>query len=229
MLPPLFLSCAALSPLTLSREAPWEAASIEAVVPFWQPLEAGSPVEYFAGKTPEPRLEFRALRANLGDPRLRIVVGAGEKEALRETPGTVAATYVRSFVERFRCLGGINANPFDPVSAKEGESRLVAGIAVSEGRVLAQGWPDLTPSFSTGTAGPPSSPRGKSGIFLRLRTPPGASTGYCGRGSPSPPEGPATPGAPRASPPTAAPSTSSVSTAEGPAARGLPKPNWASS
>jgi hypothetical protein len=142
MLPSLFLSCAALSPLTLSRETPWEAASIEAVVPFWQPLEAGSPVEYFAGKTQEPRLEFRAIRANLDDPRLRIVVGAGETGALGETPGTVAAAYVRSFVERFRCLGGINANPFDPASAKEGESRLVVGIAVSEGRLLAQSRPD---------------------------------------------------------------------------------------
>jgi hypothetical protein len=135
MFPPLFFSCAALSPFTLSKETPGEAASVEAVVPVWQPLEAGSPVEYFAGKVLEPRLEFRALRANLDDPRLYIIVGAGN--APQETPGTVSSVYVRSFVESRRCVAGINANPFDPVSATEGESRRVVGIAVSDGLVLA--------------------------------------------------------------------------------------------
>jgi hypothetical protein len=143
LFPPLFFSCTALSPLTLSRETPGEAASVEAVVPVWQPLEAGSPVEYFAGRVREPRLEFRSLRVNLDDPRLHIVVGAAEipAEVLRETPGTAAgvvtSVYVRSFVESRRCAAGINANPFDPVSATEGESRTVVGIAVSDGIVLA--------------------------------------------------------------------------------------------
>jgi hypothetical protein len=141
VLPPLFFSCAALSPFTLSREIPGEAASIEAVVPVWQPLEAGSPIEYFAGRVREPRLEFRALKANLEDPRLWIVVGAGAAEVSQETPGTAAgvvtSVYVRSFVESRHCVAGINANPFDPVSAKEGERRLVSGIAVSDGLVLA--------------------------------------------------------------------------------------------
>ena len=144
LFPPFFFSCAALSPFTLSRETPGEAASIEVVVPAWQPLEAGSPIEYCAGRVLEPRLEFRAIRADLDDPRLRIEVGAAEVP--RETPGTAAgvvtSVYVRSFVERRRCIAGINANPFDPVSAKEGESRLVAGIAVSGGMVLAPPRPD---------------------------------------------------------------------------------------
>jgi hypothetical protein len=121
----------------LSRETPGEAASIEAVVPVWQPLEAGSPVEYFAGRVLEPRLEFRSLRVNLEDPRLRIVVGAGAADSSQETPGTVSSVYVRSFVENRRCVAGINANPFAPVSATEGESRLVVGIAISDGLVLA--------------------------------------------------------------------------------------------
>jgi hypothetical protein len=150
MFPPLFFSCAVLSPLTLSREKPGEAASIEAVVPVWQPLEAGSPVEYFAGRVLEPKLEFRAIRADLEDPRLRIVVGAGAAEipaeVPRETPGAAAGVvtgvYVRSFAESRQCVVGINANPFDPVSATEGESRLVAGIAVSDGLVLAPPYAD---------------------------------------------------------------------------------------
>jgi hypothetical protein len=137
VLPPLFFSCAALSPFTLSQETPGAAASIEAVVPSWQPLEEGSPIEYFAGRVLEPRLEFRALRVNLEDPRLRIVVGAGKADSSEETPGRVSSVYVRNFVESRGCAAGINANPFDPVSAKEGESRLVAGIAVSDGLVLA--------------------------------------------------------------------------------------------
>jgi exopolysaccharide biosynthesis protein len=93
----------------------------------------------------KPRLEFRALRVNLEDPRLRIVVGAGTVEssqgasqkASQDTPGRVSSVYVRNFVESHDCVAGINANPFDPVSAKEGESRLVVGIAVSDGLVLA--------------------------------------------------------------------------------------------
>ncbi|MDR2158604.1 MAG: phosphodiester glycosidase family protein [Treponema sp.] len=137
MFPPLFFSCAALSPFTLSRERPEEAASIEAVVPCWQPLEAGSPIEYFAGRVLEPSLEFRALRINLEDPRLRIVVGAGAADPSLKTPGTVSSVYVRSFVESSGCVAGINANPFDPVSAVKGERRTVAGIAVSDGVVLA--------------------------------------------------------------------------------------------
>jgi hypothetical protein len=137
MFPPLFFSCAALSPLTLSRERPAAAAAIETVVPSWQPLEAGSPIEYFAGKVLKPRLEFRALRVNLEDPRLRIVVGAGATDSLPEMPGRVSSVYVSTFVESRGCIAGINANPFDKVSAREGESRMVAGIAVSDGVVLA--------------------------------------------------------------------------------------------
>jgi hypothetical protein len=51
--------------------------------------------------------------------------------------GLAGSTYVRSFVENRQCLGGINANPFDPVSAREGESRTIVGIAVSGGVPLA--------------------------------------------------------------------------------------------
>jgi hypothetical protein len=43
------------------------------------------------------------------------------------------STRVSSFVEGFNCLAGINANPFSPVSAREGEERTIVGIAVSEG------------------------------------------------------------------------------------------------
>jgi exopolysaccharide biosynthesis protein len=100
-------------------------------------LEAGSPIEYFAGKVLKPRLEFRALKANLEDPRLRIVVGAGAADSEEKTPGKAVSVHVRTFVEIHGCAAGINANPFDPVSTKEGETRLIVGIAVSDGTVLA--------------------------------------------------------------------------------------------
>jgi hypothetical protein len=136
VVPPLFFSCTSLSPLTLSRESPGEAAAIGELVPLWQPLEAGSPVEYFAGKIREPKIEFRALRANLSEDSLQILVGGGGAEN-SPSMGEVPSTYVRSFVENRLCLGGINANPFDPVSAKEGERRTIVGIAVSGGILLA--------------------------------------------------------------------------------------------
>jgi exopolysaccharide biosynthesis protein len=118
-------------------------------------LEPGSPVEYFAGRVLEPKLEFRALKANLEDPRLRIVVGAGIVDSVEKRPGTAVSVYVRTFVEIHGCIAGINANPFDPVSAKEGESSLVAGIAVSDGLVLAnpQAGYDALVFYRNGKAG----------------------------------------------------------------------------
>jgi hypothetical protein len=72
---------------------------------------------------------------DLKDPRLRIVVNGPPEAGLKESvpPVTMASTRVSSFVERFNCLAGINANPFSPISAREGEERTIVGIAVSEG------------------------------------------------------------------------------------------------
>jgi exopolysaccharide biosynthesis protein len=72
------------------------------------------------------------------EPALRIVVN--EKEGPPEgdgIDGVIPSTRITGFVRRYDCLAGINANPFSPVSGKEGEDRTIVGITVSQGTILA--------------------------------------------------------------------------------------------
>jgi hypothetical protein len=128
---------------------------IPALVPRWQPLSAGGELSVMAGKIHKPRLEFWALKIDLaytadaavngraggqppgaGEPlHLRIVLGAGEGGFPR--PGYVLSTRVASFVLNKGLLAGINTVPFDPASAREGEERRLAGIAVAGGLSIA--------------------------------------------------------------------------------------------
>jgi hypothetical protein len=130
----VFLSCASLSPVDSGPEKPVMAASPETVVPQWRPFaeNLSSGLSYFAGATKTPRLEFRALRIDLADPGIQIVVRAG---AAGPGSGT-RSTRVSSFVRDNKLLAGINATPFDPVSAREGETRTNVGIVVSGGVTL---------------------------------------------------------------------------------------------
>jgi hypothetical protein len=112
-----------------------------------------------AGKIQRPRLKFWALKIELARtadsatddtadgeaedrapaagerPNLRIVLGAGEGGFPR--PGYVLSARVSSFVLNKGLLAGINAVPFDPASAREGEERRLAGIAVASGLPIA--------------------------------------------------------------------------------------------
>ncbi|GHU72878.1 hypothetical protein FACS189450_11530 [Spirochaetia bacterium] len=130
------VSCSTLSPVTSLREVPKRAAGIDAVRVDWQPfaIRETSGLAYFAGKIQKPQLEFWALKIDLTAPELRIVVGGGNSG---DPLGTSNSTWVSGFVRRNDLLAGINTNPFDPVSGKEGEKRTIIGIAVSEGRLLA--------------------------------------------------------------------------------------------
>jgi hypothetical protein len=111
--------------------------SIEAIVPEWQPLaqtETSLPdsgIAYFAGTTQQPRLRFKAVRVNLGDPSLRIVVNAETLGA-----GVIPSVKVSSFAAQYDCLVGINTAPFRPVSAREGEARTVVGLSIADGKVI---------------------------------------------------------------------------------------------
>jgi hypothetical protein len=113
-------------------------SSIKDFIPQWQEITGKSGpffgVEMLAGKITDPSLEFWALRVDLDDPRIGIVVGPPPLEG---KPGTVPSIKVSSFVRDFGCIAGINANPFDPSSAAEGEERAVAGLAVSNGTLIA--------------------------------------------------------------------------------------------
>jgi hypothetical protein len=126
---PLFFSCGTLSPVSGLREKPpLQAKNIEEAFPLWEPLSGGVlGLDFYAGRILEPKLEFWAVRADLAKSNLRIIVSKSE-----------LSSYVTTFTEDYGCIAGINANPFDPVSDKEGEKRATVGIAVSDGILISR-------------------------------------------------------------------------------------------
>jgi hypothetical protein len=107
------------------------AASPEQVSPQWTPLQAPG-LFYFTGKVSRPRIEFHALRVDLEEPNLRIVVAPGGDGGGGET----FSVRVSSFVRDNGLLAGINALPFDTVSDIEGEPRTNVGLVISDGVTL---------------------------------------------------------------------------------------------
>ncbi|MDR2633001.1 MAG: phosphodiester glycosidase family protein [Treponema sp.] len=132
----LVVSCRTLSPLTTPSEKDREKfATPEGILPQWQPFaESFCPgIDYFEGSIREPKLRFWALRVDVTEPSLRIVVSDGDAKR----KGIIPSTKITSFVRRYDCLAGINTSPFSPVSGKEGEDRTIVGITVSQGTVVA--------------------------------------------------------------------------------------------
>lgn len=134
------LACSSLSPLTTVPETPIVNAYVpEDLIPQWvsfaQDICPG--IAYFEGSIRKPRLRLWALRIDLTEPTLRIVVSerAPVDGVIRE--GIIPSTTVSSFVRRYDCLAGINTNPFRPASTKEGEERSIVGITVSAGTMVA--------------------------------------------------------------------------------------------
>ncbi|MDR3335017.1 MAG: phosphodiester glycosidase family protein [Treponema sp.] len=126
-------SCISFSPLS-----PETVLSPEALVPEWRPFAQDSPgLDYIEVRIREPRLQFWAIRVDLTEPALRIVVSA----PVGVQAGIMPSIKVSSFVRRFECLGGINTNPFRPASAQEGEERTIVGITVSEHTLVALPYP----------------------------------------------------------------------------------------
>jgi hypothetical protein len=154
LFPFLWLSCTHLSPIDrLPADLPARFSVPEALVPQWRPFaETFCPgLDYFEGSIRSPRLDFWALRVDLTEKALRIVVSEGESpggslpEAIPENrngrgenptgviPGIIPSTKVSSFVRRYGCAAGINTNPFHPVSGREGEARTIVGITAAGG------------------------------------------------------------------------------------------------
>jgi hypothetical protein len=135
-----FASCRTFSPARETLALPLSFETLDAVVPRWEPYaeEFGGGLSLFAGRTERPRLEFWALRADLDEPGLSIVVSGPESSGGASPENHIPATSVSLFVERSDCVAGINANPFSPASAKIGEDRLIDGITVSNGVVVAR-------------------------------------------------------------------------------------------
>ncbi|MDR2922815.1 MAG: phosphodiester glycosidase family protein [Treponema sp.] len=125
-----FISCATLSPVE-EPEGQTVFAIPDEVFPRWSALSSG--LDYFAGKVSRPRIGFYALRVDLASPDLRIAAapGASDKD------GKTVSTRVSSFVRDKGLLAGINALPFDPVSAVEGEPRTNVGIVIADGFLFA--------------------------------------------------------------------------------------------
>ncbi|MDR0684796.1 MAG: phosphodiester glycosidase family protein [Spirochaetaceae bacterium] len=112
-----------------------QAGRIEEFVPQWQELTGGLAIT--AGKISRPRLEFWALRADLTDESIEIVVnGGGEGENFQA--GTIPAVTVSGFAARYGCAAAMNAGPFSPVSDKQGEPRALTGVFISNGRTVSQ-------------------------------------------------------------------------------------------
>ncbi|MHC6201982.1 phosphodiester glycosidase family protein [Breznakiellaceae bacterium SP9] len=101
-------------------------------VPQWQNFESG--VDILAARIAKPRLQIWAVRVDLAEPSLAIVING--KEAADK--GSIPSIFVSSFVRDYTCIAGINASPFDTVSGKEGERRGIIGITVADGVVVAQ-------------------------------------------------------------------------------------------
>jgi exopolysaccharide biosynthesis protein len=97
-------------------------------------------------------LQLWALRVDLGNPALEFVVNGSGEDSQAEgqraqapkveahkaaTFGIIPSTTVSGFVRDYGCVAGINANPFDRVTARVGEPRTIVGIALGSGVLIA--------------------------------------------------------------------------------------------
>lgn len=116
----------------MEREKEPPRVRAESFSPGWQPLGQG--LFYTTARFLDPKLEFWAIKADLSETALRIVVSGAEEEALSNR---VLSAKVSSFVRDNGLIAGINTVPFDTVSAKEGEERQCIGIVISGGKMIA--------------------------------------------------------------------------------------------
>ena len=120
----------------MAREKYVSSATTETVIPQWQPLgDTSGAIAWFAGKTKKPKIEFYALKIDMTSPGLRIVVRGGNKGSAGEAK--TLSTRVSSFVRDNGLLAGINAVPFNIVSAKEGRPIINEGVVISNGEHIA--------------------------------------------------------------------------------------------
>jgi hypothetical protein len=125
------LSCASLSPLAAPpADFPLHAPTPQDLRPRWAAFVPG--IDYLEARIAKPRLQLWALRAELDNPDLEIVVNRGG-----ENTGIIPSTTVSGFVRDHNCVAGINATPFDRIVRRSGEPLAVAGIALSEGVLVA--------------------------------------------------------------------------------------------
>ncbi|AEF82127.1 phosphodiester glycosidase family protein [Leadbettera azotonutricia] len=134
---PLFFACTTISPVSGAKEKTQARQdAIKDLTPLWRPLAFNLPaghapaLGYFEARLDNPKIELWAIRADLSDPRLKIIVSDAN-----------ISTHVSAFAETTNSLAAINATPFDPVSGRQGEERANIGIVISGGKLIARPHP----------------------------------------------------------------------------------------
>jgi exopolysaccharide biosynthesis protein len=105
------------------------AETIRDFVPQWRELYSG--IAFCAGRVKVPHVEFWALRIDLRDENIEIIVNDTGAE-----DGYIPALTVSGFAAAYDCIAAMNAGPFSPVSAKTGEGRFLTGVFISSGRLV---------------------------------------------------------------------------------------------
>ncbi|MDR2468519.1 MAG: phosphodiester glycosidase family protein [Spirochaetaceae bacterium] len=118
-------ACATLPADALPFGESFTAATPEDVHPVWQNITGG--IDAAAFTIESPRLEAWALRIDLTHPAVEIAVNAGNAHS-----GVVSSLKVDSFLHKYDCFAALNGGPFAPVSAREGELRLISGIFIAD-------------------------------------------------------------------------------------------------
>jgi Phosphodiester glycosidase len=99
----------------------------------WQTLEPG--IEYSRAQRTSPRpLRIHALRVNLGDPNLEVVVPRGEYAGGGET----RALWPLSWLKRHDLRAVINATPFAPAPIFPSRPTRLQGLAISNGQLWSE-------------------------------------------------------------------------------------------
>lgn len=121
--------------LVIPGRAPWSADGEEppAAAPGfgpWSALFRG--VDHATAVAADPRpLRLQAIRIDLHDPDVGFLVTPPNGDRPGETDGLKTS----SFLVRYGVQLAINASPFRPVSAREGDERDVLGLSISRGEV----------------------------------------------------------------------------------------------
>ncbi|MDR0539203.1 MAG: phosphodiester glycosidase family protein [Spirochaetaceae bacterium] len=133
----LFVSCANIPAFRkdLKRNVV-HAEEIGGFFPVWKPLQAG--IDVLAGRTRHPKLKFYAVRIDLTDRDRGIIVTPVLPDGVPPLgTGKIYSIYVSSFAEANGCVAALNAGPFSPVNAREGEERAVYGLFIADGTLIA--------------------------------------------------------------------------------------------
>ncbi|MCX7786274.1 MAG: phosphodiester glycosidase family protein [Spirochaetes bacterium] len=103
--------------------------TIEHIEPNWNPFLPG--IELASASIQQPSLQLWGARIFLDHPSIQLQVGPVELQN-----GIGKSVKPSFFAQQYECNVAVNANPFDPSSALEGELRRIVGIAVQNGKVL---------------------------------------------------------------------------------------------